>query len=338
MSNIRVFALSGLVFLSWSSGALAADRSNFYQRLEPRGNFVLHGAGQFGNDFFEYSKSLAPDTQPVVYMTYVSLTSDIPQWGAELKAALASSPQYLIPQVGLIMASGFTDGHEIATNHYEADVAAGKYDTQLQQFAQVFKDLHRPVFFRIGDEFNGFWMGFDPAQYRAAFQRITNVLRGNFLEDVATVWNVSVDTTDLDYMKWYPGDAYVDWWAINLFSADAIALPASDQFADDAKAHQKPVMIGEATPRFIGVHDANAWDDWFTPFFGFIGAHSNVKAFCYIDTNWGSQFLYSSWGDSRIQSEPALLTKYQAAIGDPIFLHQESEPHIRSILGLPIFE
>ena len=35
---------------------------------------------------------------------------------------------------------------------------------------------------------------------------------------VATVWDYSTDAQDLNYMQWYPGDTYVDWWGVNIFS------------------------------------------------------------------------------------------------------------------------
>jgi len=312
------------------------DRNNFYQRLEPRGNSILHGAGQENlGEYLDYQHALAKDTQPTLYMTYVELKNEnIVAWGRDLQRGLDKIGGFVIPQIAINMADVLDGKH-----HYEADVAAGVYDKKILQLVQVLAALKRPVFLRIGDEFNGFWMGYDPAEFILAYQRIARFIRGHFLQEVALVWNFSVDSIDFDYMSFYPGDCYVDWWAVNLFSKEAIELPMTRQFVNDAQTHRRPIMIGESTPRHLGVTGGGrSWNGWFVPYFNFVRSHPNIKAFSYISTDWskygGVDSLFNTWGDSRIQNNAYVLERYQAELYEPCYLHRIDERRMRSILGL----
>lgn len=89
---------------------------------------------------------------------------------------------------------------------------------QITMFLDGLQALAIPAYVRIGYEFNGSgWNGYLPASYKTAFQRITNMIRARGLE-VATVWDCSADG-DANFMDYYPGDAYVNWWGINVFQA-----------------------------------------------------------------------------------------------------------------------
>eukprot|EP00483_Globobulimina_turgida_P011509 UN11531 len=129
----------------------------------------------------------------------------------------------------------------------------------------------RPFYIRLGYEFNGQWNNYPSTDYKLAFQRITKMLRANTFTNkyVATVWDYAADAANTNYMEWYPGNDYVDWWAVNVFS-DANAPTASGviSYCVDAKSKGYPVMLGETTPRFSAVNQSKvSWDDWFQPYF-----------------------------------------------------------------------
>ena len=91
--------------------------------LEPKG-VLMHGAGQDSGSFAAYW-AMPIGSQPVVYMACLDLDTLTPNWATALKADILSySGNLIIPQIGLSM----TDG---ASNHYEAQVAAGACDTQI---------------------------------------------------------------------------------------------------------------------------------------------------------------------------------------------------------------
>jgi len=101
-------------------------------------------------------------------------------------------------------------------------------------------------------------------------------------------------------MEYYPGDEWVDWWAVDLFSTKGMIN--SKPFLREAHSHRKPMMIGESTPKGIGVLDGRqSWDQWFVPYFKLIHDHPGIKAFCYINWNWAKYAQWKNWGDARLQ-------------------------------------
>ena len=305
-----------LTLVSWSDGAEPA-RPYFGARLEPKDGRVISGAGQTTEGFKDYYDSIGTN-KPVVYMAYRVLDRpNTPAWFAKLKAELEQYPQtFLIPQIGL----GMTHSGK-RPKHYADKVVAGEFDAQLDQFCAGLKDLGRPVFLRIGFEFNGEWNGYEPESYKAAFRYVTGKIRKAGLENVATVWCLG-GAGSMSYMPFYPGDDVVDWWGVYLFSADIMTKKGIQAFMASSLEHRRPVMIGESSPK--GKRLANGpkiWDAWFDPYFQFIQRHENVKAFCYINQDWDSIGTWKGWGDSRLSRNAEILKKFQEKIGTAMFLH-----------------
>ena len=303
-------------------------RYNYGAILEPV-NKIINGAGQDPTAFNNYWNIMHQQGKPAIFMTYTSLKNIQSNWADELKSDLLSyGAKFIIPQIGLSMTE---DGNPSA--HYENDVAAGLYDVEIQNFIAGLRKLAIPVYLRIGYEFNGVsWNGYLPESYKAAFTRITNMIRASNLE-VATVWCFAMDG-DMNYMDYYPGDAAVDWWAINLFSAGHFTDPNSSRFIDSAAVHQKPVMLGETTPRYVGVSNGQqSWDDWFVPFFNFIHNNPNVKAFCYINWNWSQYPQWQNWGDARLETNNIVGGHFVSEMDSIAYLNSSEEKSFRKYFG-----
>jgi hypothetical protein len=121
-------------------------------------------------------------------------------------------------------------------------------------------------------------------------------------------------------MRYYPGDEWVDWWAVDLFAAHHILSPDVNAFVERAAEHRFPVMIGESTPRYIGTDKGLAsWNLWFKPYFDFIRRHANVKAFCYINWNWDETRW--KWGEGRFEKGGIVLEKYRNELAKPWYIH-----------------
>ena len=101
---------------------------------------------------------------------------------------------------------------------YDCQIANGSYDQSIDAMIQGIEKMGRPVWLRIGYEFNGGWAGFDFNCYINAYRRITDKLRNNTFTNkyVANVWDYTADANVNGYMNYYPGDDYVDWWAANV--------------------------------------------------------------------------------------------------------------------------
>jgi hypothetical protein len=302
----------------------------FGRRLEPRGHRVLHGAGQSPEAFAQYTAALG-DSRPLIFMTYCGLKTDLAKYFDSLAGWLQPwSNPLVIPQIGLSMTK---DGSP--EQHYEHLVAAGSFDHAIEAFCRGLQQLGRPAFVRIGYEFNGQWNGYEPEAYRAAWVRIVHALRRHHLKDVAVVWCYAPDGNNKQYRAFHPGNEHVDWWSVDCFSPEHFSAADTVAFMADARAARCPVMIGECTPRQIGVHNGRAsWEAWFARYFAFIHAHDHLKAVCYINWDWANYPQWSDWGDARIQANPVVLDLYRRELAHPIFLHAAPEPEARAALGL----
>ncbi|HLP15338.1 MAG TPA: T9SS type A sorting domain-containing protein, partial [Bacteroidota bacterium] len=273
--------------------------------------------------------ALHPQTKPLVYMTYIGVKEATSDWADALKTEMMKNPGYFqIAQIGLSMTYDGT-----ASSHYEQDVAAGLYDKQISAFIDGLQALAMPAYVRIGYEFNGVaWNGYAPATYKQAFIRITNMMRARGVE-AATVWNFAMDGV-MNFQDYYPGDAYVDWWAFNVFAANHLTDPNVYRFLDSARAHGRPVLIGETTPRSVGVLDGQqSWNKWFVPFFALIHSRPEIKEFSYINWDWSQYAQWSTWGDARLEKNSVVRANFAGEMDSTQYLHASSESAFRKTLG-----
>jgi len=208
-------------------------------------------------------------------------------------------------------------------------------DADLERIAEDLRQLNAPVFLRIGYEPNGAWNAYPPEAYKKAFRRIATFLRER-LPNLAVVWCiVAQEGGTADSMRWYPGDDVTDWWGIDLFSVSDFFHPQTKLFLEEAEKHRFPVMIGEATPRYIGVTPAAAaWQRWFVPYFSLMRQQPVIKASSYINWNWPvwSEKIgidWKNWGDARIETSPDLLPLLRDEYKIPLYQHlapQEKSP------------
>jgi hypothetical protein len=331
-----MFLLSSLVVVSAETLHAQAFQPRLDQgaTLEPQGK-VINGAGQDQSSYTNYWNVMHSQGKPLVYMAYQELYSATSDWADGLKAALMQNAgRFQIPQIGLSMSVG---GGSDPSAHYEQDVAAGLYDQQISAFIDGLQTLAFPAYVRIGYEFNGApWNGYQPESYKQAYTRITNMIRARGVE-VATVWDCSLDagSANMNFWDYYPGDEYVDWWGINLFSTSHFTDPNGISFLDSAAAHHKPVMIGESTPRYIGVlNGQQSWNNWFAPFFAYIHTYPEIKAFCYINWQWSQSSQWSTWGDARLEMNSIVGSAFAGEMDSTEYLNATTETAFRRALGI----
>jgi hypothetical protein len=310
-----------LLFLDTNAQFLSRNR--YQQVLEPR-SVCISGAGQGASTtgFDEYWNAVSPNQKPVVFMDYFGLKNIRPGWEQFLKSRLNQfNPYLVVPQIGLSMT---TDGSP--QNVYDQAVANGDYDQQIRWFVEGLRNLAVPSYVRIGYEANGTsWNGYQPAPYRLAFARVANAIKQATDLQCATVWCVAASGGDSQVMNWYPGDSVVDWWAIDLFSASDFGNNLTQRFMDSAHVHRRPVMMGEATPRYVGVlAGQSSWDTWFQPFFNFMKNEPGLKNFGYINWNWSIYPQWSNWGDARIQQNAIVNQNFKSELSSALFLHADS--------------
>lgn len=217
-------------------------------------------------------------------------------------------------------------------------LVAGAYDANVDKLLQLAALVEGRVYLRVGYEFDGAWNVdySDPARYVAAYRHIADRVRSDGGENIEFVWQASASPVDdvldgghEDIARFYPGDEYVDWFAISWFhhpdatpSAPVDHQPATPrELAGEllamARAGRKPVMIAEAAPQgfdlarlsrrsISDIWDGDAgtgptrlsaeeiWREWYEPLFRFLKDNRDViRALAYINCNWDAQAM---WG------------------------------------------
>ncbi|NDJ75939.1 MAG: endo-1,3-beta-xylanase, partial [Chloroflexi bacterium] len=168
-------------------------------------------------------------------------------------------------------------------------------------------------------------------------QRIVDQFDALGVTNYATVWQSATYGSTYggdDWAAWYPGDEYVDWFGMSYFGT---GVPAYDEWLALARAHGKPVMLAEATPRGFDLMDDNpdtVWNSWFAPFIEFVHTNDDVvKAVAYINVNWDEQAMWQGqgWGDTRVQANDTLLARWLAEIQTDTWL--QAAPDLFATLG-----
>ena len=212
--------------------------------------------------------------------------------GPEDGNALLQSYPHSAIQVGLFMVDEL------------GDTIQGVYDSNLSILAQWIINANRPVYLRIGYEFDNVDNHYDPDQYKQAFRYVVNFMRRAGVHNAAYVWHSNCwdGATGHQWMDWYPGDNYVDWFGASIFNVPSQFWTAGD-FIKLARDHHKPFMIAESTP--WGMYTKRGKLDFLNHIFTFI-EDQNIEAFCYIDSNWDAMPMYSgkNIGDARIETDP----------------------------------
>jgi len=226
--------------------------------------------------------------------------------------------------------------------NHEKQVADGTLDEYIIKFGKFLKELNpRPVFLRIGYEFDGYtWNHYDKEAYLTSFRRIKDMLDKMGVTNVAYVWQCTGWVSDQYQLEdWYPGNEYVDWCAFSFFSRWK-----EQEMIEFARKKGKPVFIAEATPtisdytvKFNGetketilsdtIQAEEAWNRWFIPLFRTINENPDVvKAVSYINCNWKAHAMWMDNPtfkkiDARLQTSKYISEKWKAEIYKAKYIH-----------------
>ncbi len=313
-------------------------------KFEPADGQTILIVGQERGEIADYWREVGPAGG---YMLYTSLSSlsgmDSDSRGSGCSdSGVMSFPDWVknypdtVSQIGLYMVGLLPD------------VATGDMDGSIEDLAATLRAAKRPVFLRIGYEFDGPWNRYDPGLYRRAFERIVRMFRGEKLEGmkaaIAPVNNVAFVWHSAAYNRyqgaaleaWYPGDEFVDWVALSWFAwgpdnDNRAAAKAREEVAALARARKKPLMIAEAAPKqYYEAQHPGSWAGWHQPVFDWITKH-NVKAYSYINQDWTRmpQWRNAScgngvdWGDTRLQKPGSVLLEgWKKTVESPRYLRQ----------------
>ena len=231
--------------------------------------------------------------------------------------------------------------------NHEDKVAEGLLDDHIKLLGDFLLSLgERPVFLRIGYEFDGYpWNHYDRETWLKAYKRIKDSLDAQGVTNTAYVWQSVGFVSNLPQLEaWYPGDEYVDWCAFSFFNRWR-----ENRMIEFARAKGKPVFIAEASAtvsNFTAKFDGNtketvlsnpaqaqeAWEMWFEPFFQTIEQNTDVvKAIHYIDCNWKSRPMWFENPtfkrvDARIETSEMISNRWRAKMNESRYLNASDKP------------
>lgn len=283
-------------------------------RFEPPAGKILLMVGQSQEDVRDYVS--AAHVVPGGVMSYTSIERvqglDAP-WnegdGTQFAQNLVEDYPDTVLQIGLWMVDDC------------AGVARGDLDTNVDRLGAWIQSTRRPVFLRVGYEFDGPHNHYPPQDYIQAYRHIVDRFHKQGVRNVAYVWHSYANNTSHPLEAWYPGDDYVDWFGITYFNQPQSFM---QPMVNLAKAHGKPVMIAEGSP--MGMANGTSWNRWFAPLFNFM-QQNDIKGLSYIGCDWNAtqQFKTQGWGDTRLQSNPELLKQWLKQTSQERYLKASSD-------------
>lgn len=205
----------------------------------------------------------------------------------------------------------------------------GEYDGVIKTFGAWAKSTKRPIYLRIGYEFDGVHNELDPAEYVRAYRRIVDRLRSDGADNIAFVWHSYAAPTYQNHpiADWYPGDDYVDWVGVSVFGHIYSSQPSQELkwVLDYALSKKKPVMVAEASPiHGISASNDRAWENWFVHFFSLVYRY-NIKAISFINEDWTRFNFAVSWSDARLQNNPNVANAFFVETNKERYLKQSEE-------------
>ncbi len=237
-------------------------------------------------------------------------------------------------------------------------IVEGKYDGSFKDLGEFCKNANRPVFVRIGYEFDGNWNKYPPEKYIKAYQHVVKIARPIGGKNFVSVWQACASPIDdaiegrhEDITDWYPGSEYVDWFGLSWFITHKEQDSLANEVIEFARKEKKPVLIAESTPQGYDFSDLTKkkispvwdgtpatgtksktpdeiWDEWFKPFFKYTEDNKDViRAVAYINCNWDAQrnwgppYRSGYWGDTRFEANEGMRNKWLAEITKPKWMH-----------------
>ena len=197
-------------------------------------------------------------------------------------------------------------------------ITAGAYDALIKRWASQIKLWGKPLMLRFAHEMNGNWYpwsegvnGNTAGQYVTAYRHVVGVVRAAGATNVTWVWSPNTAYAgSVPISRLYPGDAYVDWTALDGYNFGTVRGSGWQSFEQVFGASisqvralsSKPFMLGEVGSAEQGGDKAA----WITDFFSRMAARPEIRAFVW--------FNHDKEADWRIQSSAASRISYANAV------------------------
>ncbi len=242
------------------------------------------------------------------------------------------------------------------------EIVNGQHNDELDKFAAFAnRNAPRPIYLRIGYEFDGPWNNYNPNKYQAAYRYIVNYLNQRQVTNVAYVWQSATwgETPPNGIDSYYPGDKYVDYVGLSFFFFDQNFNGDNlDYILSFARSKNKPIMMAEVSAQYHEFDQGTfhpfdnpgspqqlggqgIWNQFFKDqLIPFVDNNRDViRAVAYINADWQSQPQWKwpdanngFWGDTRIETNNTIANNWNTYINNGNFLH--GGPNLLSDLGI----
>ena len=238
----------------------------------------------------------------------------------------------------------------------------GSYDSYINGYAVQVKNWGKPLFIRLGHEFNGDWYtyggalngggtltGFGdptkadgPERFIAAYQRVHDLFEAQNVDNVVWVWCPNNGSSPNETWNvpeaYYPGDSYVDWIGFDgynfgtsqTWSGWTSFFNVFNSLYTKFKTYDKPIMLGE----FASVEQGGSKSQWITE--GYLTwlkfGYPKIKAATWFHISKLEGGVLTDW---RINSSALSLSAYQSAIADPYFLEAVPATDVEDQQAIP---
>jgi hypothetical protein len=254
---VTIFLAGVTIFVTpflFALGGAGADGSRARRapgdRLEWGVYQIYWGASRFEGILGRELGHLA--SEPNYVMFYRDMGRGFPKGGIEVIRRVGATP---------IISLELWRWHDRGTKQLPR-IVDGAWDDFFRAWAKDAKEDGGRVLLRFGFEFNGDWFGWggDPEGFVNAWRRAWKIFDEVGAKNVEWVWAANITshpaTPENSMHAYYPGDAYVDWVAVDGYnwgddyrewhkwtSFEGLFEPVLHAFAK--KYPSKPVMIAE---------------------------------------------------------------------------------------------
>ena len=211
----------------------------------------------------------------------------------------------------------------------------------LHQLAKDAAASGVPIFLRFANEMNGNWTPWKstPKTYIEKFRLVADVFHKEAPDNVAMLWAPGANPID-NLQSYYPGDKYVDWVGVSLYS---IYNPTADPLKQgiDRSSHiakldavyqwyadRKPIMIAEGGVSYMYPEKMRDVTDWSVYQMQQLYAtlpmkYPKVKATFWFDVDAkGTTDRVKYYG---LSNNDKMLNAYKKAIANPYYLSEVGE-------------
>ena len=205
-----------------------------------------------------------------------------------------------------------------------SEIADGRYDSYIKSAARAARAWKGRIYIRFAHEMNlkgsPFGPGRDgntPAAFVAAWRHLVTIFRQQGATNVEWVWSPNVDCQGAcPFTPFYPGDAWVDWVALDGYNYASIDNDVWLQFAQIfgpsyrilTRLTNKPVMIGETA----STEDGGSKAQWISD----LGPELRTQLPRVRALVWFQRYKETDW---RINSSASSLRAFRALMHSPPF-------------------